>query len=62
MAIPKAKNTGKVPVSAALVKALTLSVKKHLLDNGVEPAVVNDAVLRAALQDYNASIDNASKV
>jgi hypothetical protein len=46
----------KVKVNAKLVKTLTLAVKKHLLDNGGEPALINDEVIRSALTDYNASI------
>lgn len=46
----------KVKVNAKLVKALTLAVKKHLLDNGREPALINDEVIRSALADYNASV------
>lgn len=45
-----------VKVNAKLIKTLTLAVKKHLLDNGGEPAIINDEVIRSALVEYNASV------
>ena len=49
------KPTPRVPTSAALVKHLTLHLKRHLLDNGVEPRVLNEEVVKAALLEFNAN-------
>jgi hypothetical protein len=43
----------KVPVNARLVASLTRAVKQHLLNSGVEPAVMTDEVIRTALCEYN---------
>lgn len=48
----------RVTINAKLVKTMTLAVKKHLLDNGGEPALINDEVIRSALVEYNASVGN----
>jgi hypothetical protein len=59
--MPKQSSTPKsvkVPVNARLVASLTRAVKRHLLNNGVEPAVMNEEVIRAALQAFNAEQPN----
>jgi hypothetical protein len=45
----------KVPTTGELVRTLSRTVKKHLLDNGIEPAVMNEEVIRAALREFNAT-------
>jgi hypothetical protein len=45
----------KVPLNARLVATLTRAVKQHLLNSGVEPALMNDEVIRTALREYNAA-------
>jgi hypothetical protein len=54
--MPKQSDTPKnlkVPVNTRLVACLTQAVKQHLLNSGVEPAVINDEVIRAAFREYN---------
>jgi hypothetical protein len=48
-----APKSAKVPVNASLVASLTRAVKQHLLNSGVEPAVMTDEVIRTALCEYN---------
>lgn len=43
----------KVRITEKLVSDLTMAVKRHLLDNGGEPAKINTEVIRSALLDYN---------
>lgn len=47
----------KVPINVKLVKAITDAVKKRLLDCGVEPGLINAAVIYETLRDYNKSVE-----
>lgn len=44
----------RVPVTNELVRHLTTAVKRHLLDNGAAPEVMNEEVIRSALRGFNA--------
>ena len=57
----QASRRQRVPTHAALVKALTVAVKQHLLANGVEPAIVNEGILKTALVGYNATLANSAQ-
>lgn len=47
--------------SRKLARHLTMAVKRHLLDNGAEPACVNEEVLYAALQSFDRAGLGATK-